>query len=253
MEAFAAYSADPSLKGKLRRRLVRLVERRPARVRLDRPMVSFTFDDAPASATHAGARTLEMRGVRATYFVSASLAGRDGPTGRFATRAETMAMQAGGHELACHTFSHLDCGVTPVADIAADVERNHAVLTDWGVRDLSTFAYPYGDVSAPAKSALGARYKLLRALHRGLVEDGTDLNQAPAVGIEGPEGEAVAADWLARAIRRKAWLILYSHDVSDRPTPWGCTPDALGRLADQALAAGCDIVTVAEGARRIAA
>ena len=253
MQIDLVYHPDRTLKGKLRRRLVRLVARRPARVCLDRPMVSFTFDDAPASATHAGARTLEMRGARATYFVSASLAGRDGPTGRFATRAETMAMQDSGHELACHTYSHLDCGVAPVADIAADVARNHAVLSDWGVRDLSTFAYPYGDVSTAAKSALGARYRLLRALHRGLVEDGTDLNQAPAVGIEGPGGEAVAASWIARAIRRRAWLILYSHDVSDRPTPWGCTPDALGRLADQARAAGCDIVTVAEGARRIAA
>jgi peptidoglycan/xylan/chitin deacetylase (PgdA/CDA1 family) len=253
MEAFAAYAADASLKGKLRRRLVRLVERRPARFTLERPMVSFTFDDAPASATHAGARTLEIRGLRATYFISASLAGRDGPTGRFATRAEAMAMRAGGHELACHTFSHLDCGVTPADEVAADAERNQAVLADWGAECSETFAYPYGDVSRAAKRALGSRYKLLRALHRGLVENGTDLNQAPAVGIEGADGEATAAGWVARAIRRKAWLILYSHDVSDRPTPWGCTPDALGRLADQALAAGCDIVTVAEGVRRIAA
>ena len=72
-----AYSADRSLTGKLRRRLVRLVERRPARMRLERAMVSFSFDDAPASATRAGARALETRGLRATYYVSAGLAGRD--------------------------------------------------------------------------------------------------------------------------------------------------------------------------------
>lgn len=252
-EPFAAYSADRSLKGKLRRRLVRLTLRRPARIRLERPMVSFTFDDAPATATCAGAKALEARGVRGTYYVSAGLAGRDGPMGRYATRDETMAMQAAGHELACHTYSHIDCGAAPKAAIEADVARNHDVLADWGAHELTNFAYPYGDVSHAAKAALGARYQVLRALNHGLIENGSDLNQAPAVGIEGPDGEATATGWLARAMRRKAWLILYSHDVADSPTAWGCTPDALTRLIDAAQAGGCDIVTVAEGARRIGA
>ena len=48
MSDIPAYSADRSLKGKLRRRLVRLAERRPAKRAPDRPMVSFSFDDAPA-------------------------------------------------------------------------------------------------------------------------------------------------------------------------------------------------------------
>jgi peptidoglycan/xylan/chitin deacetylase (PgdA/CDA1 family) len=137
--------------------------------------------------------------------------------------------------------------------IEADVARNQEALADWGVNALTNFAYPYGDVSHCAKAALGSRYQVLRALNRGLIEDGTDLNQAPAVGIEGPDGEAIATDWLARAIRRKAWVILYSHDVADSPTAWGCRPDALARLIDAAQAGGCDIVTVAEGARRIGA
>ena len=216
-------------------------------------MVSFSFDDAPATATQAGAKALEARGVRGTYYVSAGLAGREGPMGRFATREETMAMRAAGHELACHTFSHLDCGAAPRVVIEADVARNHAALADWGADAATNFAYPYGDVSHAAKSALGPRYQVLRALNHGLIEDGTDLAQAPAVGIEGPDGERTAAAWLARAIRRKAWLILYSHDISDEPTPWGCTPAALARLIDAAQAGGCDVVTVAEGARRIGA
>jgi peptidoglycan/xylan/chitin deacetylase (PgdA/CDA1 family) len=246
-----AYSADRSLKGKLRRRLVRLVERRPARLKLQRPMVSFTFDDAPATATCAGARALEGRGVRGTYYICAGLAGAEGPSGRYATREAVMAAQAAGHEIGCHTYSHLDCGVAPRALIEDDVDRNQAALADWGAKPPTSFAYPYGDVSLAAKTVLSGRYQVLRALNAGLVEDGADLNQAPAVGIEGADGERTARAWLDRAIRRKAWLILYSHDVTDQPTDWGCTPDALGRLIDAALAGGCDVVTVAEGARRM--
>jgi peptidoglycan/xylan/chitin deacetylase (PgdA/CDA1 family) len=252
LEPVEAYSADRSLKGKLRRRLVRLVDRRPARLSLKRPMVSFSFDDAPATAIHAGAAALEARDLRGTYYISAGLAGREGPMGRYATREETMAAHAAGHEIACHTFSHLDCGAAPHDVIETDVARNHAALADWGAGELVNFAYPYGDVSQGAKAALGARYKVLRALNHGLIEDGTDLNQAPAVGVEGPDGERTARAWLDRAIRRKAWLILYSHDISESPTDWGCTPGALARLIDAALAGGCDVVTVAEGARILA-
>jgi hypothetical protein len=85
-----------------------------------------------------------------------------------------------------------------------------------------------------------------------LIGAGTDLNQAPAVGIEGTDGEAVAHAWIDRAIERRAWLILYTHDVVAAPSPFGCTPAALTRLIAHALAAKAEVVTVAEGARRLA-
>ena len=69
---------------------------------------------------------------------------------------------------------------------------------------------------------------------------------------EGKDGEAVARRWMDQAERRKAWLILYTHDVTDSPSDFGCTPQALERLADEAMKRGFEIVTVAEGARRAA-
>ncbi len=114
------------------------------------------------------------------------------------------------------------------------------------------FAYPFGEVSGAAKRALEGRFTLMRALHHGLIAEGSDLNQAPAVGIEGPGGEATARRWLQRALEQKAWLILYTHDVRPDPSAFGCTPEALGRLVDQALEGGAEVVTVGEGARRMA-
>jgi peptidoglycan/xylan/chitin deacetylase (PgdA/CDA1 family) len=250
-EKVDAYEPDRSLKGKVRRRLIRLAHRRPARVKLERPMVSFSFDDAPATACEAGAKVLEARGLRGTYYFAAGLTGREGPMGRFATGADARRLHAAGHEIACHTFSHLDCGQASQAETLADVDLNARHLAEWGTGEPVSFAYPYGDVASPAKTALGGRFKTLRALHHGLIADGADLNQAPAVGIEGADGEQVALDWLDKAHRRKAWLILYTHDVAPQPSQWGCTTAALERLVDGALMAGFDVVTVAEGARRI--
>ena len=253
MSVVEAYQPDRSLKGKLRRRLVRLAHRRPARVALDRPMVTFSFDDAPVSAAQAGAAILEQRGLTGTFFFAAELADRDGPMGRFAGEAEVRRLAGAGHEIACHTYSHLDCGQAGGPQVLADVARNAQALARWDAPAAQTFAYPYGDVSGPAKAALAPRYSLLRALHHGLIETGADLNQAPAVGIEGDAGEAVALRWLTRAAERRAWLILYTHDVAEAPSAWGCTPGALARLVDAAVALGFDVVTAAEGAGRIGA
>ena len=247
-----AYSADASLKGKLRRRICRLQARRAARA-CPGPMVSFSFDDAPVSAAVEGARILDARGVKGTWFISMGLAGRDGPMGPNADAAELRALIGAGHEIGCHTFSHLDCGQAPAGLAAGDVERNRQALQALGAPEPVSFAYPYGDVSGPAKAALATRFGLLRALHHGLIAEGADLNQAPAVGIEGPDGEATARRWLKRALDRRAWLILYTHDVRDDPSPYGCTPAALERLVDEAIAAGAEVVTVAEGCRRIGA
>jgi peptidoglycan/xylan/chitin deacetylase (PgdA/CDA1 family) len=194
---------------------------------------------------------LETRGLRGTYYFAAGLAGRDGPMGRFATGEDARRLYQAGHEIACHTYSHLDCGQSSRATTLQDVDRNAESLAAWGAGEPVSFAYPYGDVASPAKTALSGRFKTLRALHHGLITDGADLNQAPAVGIEGEAGEAVAGAWLDKAKTRKAWLILYTHDVAEQPSQWGCTTAALERLIDRAVADGFDVVTVAEGARRI--
>jgi peptidoglycan/xylan/chitin deacetylase (PgdA/CDA1 family) len=248
-----AYSPDRSLKGKLRRRLARLVERRPASIRPERPMASFTFDDPLATATATGSKLLEARGLRGTYFVAAGLVGRQGPAGRYATAEEIIATAGRGHEVACHTYSHLDCGKAAGPAIRDDVERNAAALKAWGLGPTASFAYPYGEVSALVKRELGGRFGLLRAIHVGIFEDGGDLNQAPAVGIEGVGGERIARRWLGIAAARKGWLILCTHDVAETPSEWGCTPGALERLIEMAVASGFDVVTVAEGLRRLSA
>ena len=244
------YHADRSWRGKLRRRTVRLSSRRPARAPAG-PMLSFAFDDVPASAASTGAAILERRALKGTYFVAAALAGTDAVTGPMASADDVRRLAAAGHEIGCHTYTHLDCGQAAPCDAVENVARNAETLAHWGVSRPTSFAYPFGDVAPRTKRALAARFALLRALHAGIVTAGSDLNQAPAVGVEGPDGEALAMRWIGHAARRGAWLILCTHDVADTPSPYGCTPAALERLADAALANGFEVVTVSEAAARL--
>ncbi|WP_174300918.1 polysaccharide deacetylase family protein [Caulobacter sp. S45] len=245
------HHADPSLKGKLRRRLVRLQHRKAAGPRLGPPLISFSFDDAPVSAFTTGARVLERYGARGTYFVCAGTAGQTGYIGQMGDRADMLHAQAAGHEVACHTYSHLDCGLADAATTAGDVDRNTRTLENWGLMRPETFAYPYGDVGPRAKRVLAERFSLARAIHHGVIEAGADLAQAPSIGVEGEDGEATALHWMDQAVRRKAWLILYTHGVADGFTPYGCTTAVFERLVGAAVARDFEIVTVAEGARRM--
>lgn len=246
-----AYAADRSIFGKVRRRLSRIMHRRRAPRGPDRPLLSITFDDAPLSATGLGADILERHGVRGTFYAAAGLCGQLAPMGVCAGPEDYLDLARRGHEVGCHTHSHLDCGQASGSEIREDVDLNAAAFQAWGLPAPENFAYPYGDVSAAAKSTLTSRFNSLRALHPGLVSAGTDLNQAPAVGIEGPEGEATARHWLKRAKAEKAWLILYTHDVAPSPSAWGCTPEALDRLVQEAKSKGFDIVTVKAGIEAI--
>jgi peptidoglycan/xylan/chitin deacetylase (PgdA/CDA1 family) len=252
MDAYAdVYQPDRSLKGKLRRRLVRLAHRRPLANTPAKPMISFTFDDAPRSAAVTGAALLEARGVHGTFFVSAGLAGVDAPMGRCADADDYRRLAAAGHELGCHSHGHLDLARVKPAQALADAEQNAVAIAAWAGVEPATFAYPYGELDGGAKRALAGRFRLLRAVHPGVIEKGCDLNQAPAVGVEGDYGESLARAWMEEALARRAWLVLYTHDVRDTPSPWGCTPQALERLVEAALSRGFDVVTVADGARRL--
>ena len=245
-----AYSADRSLKGKLRRRWARVVHRRPMPAAILGPLVSVTFDDAPASAVEVGAQILEDHGVRGTFYISAGLDGREGPMGRYGDMASYQRLAERGHEIACHTFSHLDCGQASTSAMRADLDHNERIFAEAGVK-AENFAYPYGDVSPESKALMQTRFQSLRGLHPGLVRRGTDLNQMPAVGIEGPRGEAFARSWLERAVREKSWLILYTHDVASDASAWGCSPDALERLIIQARDSGAEIQPVKTVVRRL--
>jgi peptidoglycan/xylan/chitin deacetylase (PgdA/CDA1 family) len=239
--SISTYEADRSIRGKLRRRWMRLYARRPARGGgPGHPRLSVTFDDAPITATTTGAQIVAAHGGKATYFIAASLLGTDGLMGPYAAWRDVERLRAQGHEIGCHTWGHADLGHCDGPRAEQEVMLNHHALAAHGVPAPHTFAYPYGEVSAAPKAALSSRFSLLRALHHGLIEPGADLNQAPSVGLEGHSAE------------RKAWLILNAHDVQATPSPWGCTPETLQRVLDCAQALGFELITVAEGARQAA-
>lgn len=231
---------------KMRRRGGRYLGVRPVPVRPARGVFSLSFDDIPVSAWTEAGPILKEHGVTATYYVAGGLSeGENLGLPQFTTE-HLQQLHAAGHEVGCHTYGHTSALSVSPAAFAADLDRNAAWVAErLDGHVMTSFAYPYGDVSVGGKAVVADRFTLARGVRDGVNAGTADRANLQAIGLEsrrlpGYDLEALMADTAAR----KGWLIAYGHDVMDAPTPYGCTPDDLDRVLRLAKAAGLDILPV---------
>lgn len=249
------YIPAGGLIGKLRRAEARLLAREPMKIDLETPIISITFDDFPKSASEAGKDAVERHDWRATWFASAGFAGTRTHHGEMFDAADLRRLQRDGHEIGCHTCSHLDATSIDPDMTLRDAERNLRALESMGLEGRpSTFAFPYGEASPAAKRALRTRYAALRGVRAGINRTGADRGLLNAVGVDGGDaGIARAVAWAEEAAENPGWLIYYVHDVQDDPTPWGCTPRQLDTVLDAVRASGARVLPMDEALDAIAA
>jgi peptidoglycan/xylan/chitin deacetylase (PgdA/CDA1 family) len=210
--------------------------------------VSFSFDDFPASAAREGAAIVEGFDARATYYVAMSMAaGACGFSGDDLTR-----VVEGGHELGCHTYSHLDC--LPAADalLLADIERNAKEAGALvGAAPLRHFAYPFGRIHPQQKALLAKRFATQRSIFPGVHRGTVDLRllRANKLYSAGPFVDR-ALSAVDRVAQRGGWVVFFTHDVSRRPSAYGVTPYDLAHVVERAARAGLTIAPVGEIAKR---
>lgn len=241
--------------GKLRRLAARRLARTPLHVTLDRALVSFTFDDFPISAATAGAQILEDFGWRGTFFASAGFAGGETHLGKMFETRELLRLCHSGHEIGCHTYAHEDASRIGAHDVVRDCARNRRCLELMGLeKPLTSFAFPYGEASPGAKTALSRVYRALRGVQPGINRGEADRALLKAVPLDGGQpGLARALDHVRDAVRAPGWLIFYGHDVRNTPGPWGCTPEFLRSVCRLAADLKCEVLPMREALDRIEA
>ncbi|WP_065753541.1 polysaccharide deacetylase family protein [Bradyrhizobium paxllaeri] len=221
------------------------------RLRNSTPMVSFTFDDLPKSAVTTGAAMLEAHGARGTFYVSGSLVSADGPGWVAGDADDVVSLHRRGHEIGCHTFSHQRACDLDEAGMQQEIARNRDYLhaLDPSIR-IGSFAYPFGYGSYSRKHQLRKAFQTCRSIIQGVNSGGVDLQFLRAMPLIDREMDR---DGIERAFdeaqSNNGWLIFYGHDVTERPSPYGCSPALLEHALDAASRRNIPALTMAEAMR----
>src|ERR1700680_2210062 len=117
-----------ALRARVGNRLVRHFGTVPFRMRNKSPMVSFTFDDVPKTAATVGAPLLEQYDGRGTFYIAGDLVDKWSGNWIGLSADEIVGLHRRGHEIACHTFSHLRAPDLTAAAMAAEIEKNRHYL-----------------------------------------------------------------------------------------------------------------------------
>jgi peptidoglycan/xylan/chitin deacetylase (PgdA/CDA1 family) len=209
-------------------------------------IVSFTFDDFPQSAANIGSKILEAHGVSGTYYLSGGLADCDGETEPFFSTSSVMDLTNRGHEIGCHTFAHSLVSELDVSSLHKDSDRNQ----DWVTKvvpdyTLTSFAYPGGAVSLRSKYVLGDRFRSCRWNEAGININSVDVSLLRANKVYSHLENMSELETLIDKNRELGgWLIFYTHDVSNTPSRYGCTPAELNHLVAYAVSSGSKMLSV---------
>jgi peptidoglycan/xylan/chitin deacetylase (PgdA/CDA1 family) len=88
------------------------------------PVVSFTFDDVPDSAYLNGAAILEDHGIRGTFYIAGGTCGTQEEYWRVIDQEQVGALHDAGHEIGCHTFSHINVDRLDALEMDEECRRN---------------------------------------------------------------------------------------------------------------------------------
>jgi len=240
----------------------RALSRRQLAVRTPVPLVSFTFDDFPRSAFLEAGSILTRYDILGTYYVSLSLAGKQSQMGPMYQTEDLEELARLGHELGCHTFGHCHSWSTPPDIYEKAILDNQQALNEvLPGTAFQTFSYPFSGPRLAVKrvaarhflccrgGGLRAGRFLLRHQPGGQTFNSgtTDLNLLCAFFLEqsreNPEAVKRLIDQNAQA---RGWLIFATHDVCERPSRFGCTPDFLEQVVQWSLESGARLLPVVE-------
>lgn len=245
------YRPDMSLKAKVKRRLVPYTARRVLKPKLARPIVSFSFDDCPKSVIENAIKPLEAENWRSTIYIAMGLCGTTNHLGLHMSGEDVKALHADGHEIADHTYDHIDAAQHSTINVLTNIDKNQAALNALGLPPSETFAYPYGQVTAPLKTALGSKFKGARGIRSRESHEDIDLNQIRANRLyAGTDFEKLLGQ-IERVKDAPGWLPIFTHDVRDNPSPYGCTPAQMRRVIDAVKDSGAQVFTMAEAIKHM--
>lgn len=239
--------------GAYRRRLALRLGRRMVQLPKGRPIISFTFDDFPRSALENGGAILNRRGLSGTYYASFGLMEQITATGELFRPTDVTRLLAGGHELGCHTYDHFPAWETRPAAYEASVRKNLETMRRCAPGlPCRSHSFPISWPRPSSKKRLSRYFDCCRGGGQSVNLGWVDMNYLSAFFLEQSRDNPVAVGEIIELNREcGGWLIFATHDICDRPTKYGCTPEFFEEVVDAAVRSGADIMTVSSALKTL--
>lgn len=220
---------------------------------LERPIISFTFDDVPQSAFDNAVPILNRYGINGTFYVSGGLSNLNSEeetetSEKYLSLSSLRSLVEQKHQIGCHTYSHYQLNLGSAKGLYNDSLQNLECLKRHiGIDVVNHFSYPFGLVSFEEKRLLSELYDTMRSSRPGLNVGEIDLFLLRSVCIYSKQFDrAEMIEVIKEAVDKRAWLIFYTHGVQDSPGAFDCTPLEFEWLVEQCVATGADILPVNE-------
>ena len=226
-------------------RLARHAPLAPRLMRNSEPLVSFTFDDVPESAHATGAAMIEAHNARATFYIATGLLGQRSDFWTVIDRDGVRDLHRRGHEIALHSHLHRSSSVLAADELAVDLQRNREALRAIDPQIVArNFAYPFGQCTLARKHQLNSLVRSSRSIYAGVNRGFLDPHYIRATELGDARLTPQRLDArLDQARRSRGWLVFCIHDVSDAPSPLGCSRRLMDRALEGAASRGIRIVT----------
>lgn len=219
---------------------------------LSEAMISFSFDDIPDSAITNGARILQKYGYKGTYYISLGLKDNKNPDKTYFDHSKLKQLALSGNELACHTAEHLQFYHANRKQIIENLKKNQQWIRELipGYR-FENFSYPSGQQTFRSKLILKKEYKSARGVRAGMHVKSVDLYNLSGNELAGYISLKEVCALIDEAIKNKAWLIFYTHEVDDDPSEVGCTPEFFEEVVSYCYKNKLNVCTIKEAVNRI--
>lgn len=239
-------STSIRIRNRLRRMASNYLARRPLLNNLKNPLISFTFDDFPASAYDTGGRILAGSNLRGTYYVSLGLANTIQPTGPCFHTEQLEPLITDGHELGCHTYHHLHAWDTSTGDFVKSIHANTAQLQQLiPSAKFHTLSYPISCPRPAIKQLSAKHFDACRAGGQTFNGRQLDLNSLRSYFLERAHSRMETISTVIDAnYANRGWLIFSTHDISDKPTVYGCKTSFFEAVVDLSVRSGSTILPV---------
>ena len=223
-------------------------------LKINKPIISFSFDDAPRTAFINGGKILKTYGAEATFYVSFGLLGSDSPSGAIGLQADLRCALDNGHEIGCHTYDHKNSWKTETDLFVQSVLKNsQALSTLFPETTFLSLAYPICAPRPQTKKIIGKLFRCCRGGGQTFNVGKTDLNLLKAFFLDLRTGVKVKEikQLIDKNIEAGGWLIFATHDINDNPSLYGCSKKFFDEVVKYAAHSNALILPVGKACERV--